>query len=635
MDEPERISLTTESEQERRLAALEEILPGAFVDGALDLGLVADILDLSADGDAERYGLSWVGKAEAKEALAIGSTGTLAPDADRSVEYDRARHALVVGDNLEVLRLLQRGYNDEFALVYIDPPYNTGEDLIYNDDFRDGLNNYLRRSGQIDGGGYLLRSNTDRNGRVHSDWLTMMYPRLSLARNLLAQDGLILVSINDIEVANLRLLLDEVFGPTNFLATFVWNNEGNIEQQSAIKTNHEYVVAYARNRSRLRTPRVIDPNIDDDSKLFNDAISNSVVKNGKANPPSTITLPVGFPARDEQFTVEPRDDAWPHILDPIVVEDHKLVAPVRVYSGWASKNLVELFINNGYVPIPDANGKDTRFYLTPSGAIYSHKTRPEDQHHVLTVLRNMGTTREQSAALSKELGIEFSFPKPEYLIEYLVSAFTRDDDRVLDFFAGSGTTGAAVLRANAKDGGRRRFTLVQLDEPIDDEALLERGYRTLADETYARVEASITKHAPTDGLRVLALAASNFKIWEPTSASTNAEALADLLADFADSLKSEANPHAIALEVAIKQGLTMDLPCEAMQVCEQPVYVWGEKELAVCLAAEATDDLVFGLIDLGASRVVMLEAAFSDGRDDQKSNAYFRFQEADITMRTV
>lgn len=634
MTEVAPVDLEVEANVDQRVDALRDLFPEAFTDGSLDLSKIGQTLGLSVDPAGDRYGLSWAGKADSQGALAVGSIGTLRPNLDESLAYDTARNVFIEGDNLEALRLLQRGYNDQYRLIYIDPPYNTGGDLIYDDDFRDGLSNYLDKSRQVDGAGNLLKTNPETSGRVHSDWLSMMYPRLSLARNLLTQDGLILVSINDVEVHNLRHLLDEAFGASNYLATFVWNNDGNIEQQSAIKANHEYIVAYARNKAEFRAPRVVDPNIAETSKLFNEESSNTITKNGPANPASEVTLPAGFPCTFESGTIEPRTTEWPHIFDEVEVKDGVLVSPVRMFSGWSSKRLLEQFIDNDGVPIADAEGKETSFAVTKTGAIYVYKVRSEAQHHVLTVLRNMGTTQKQSALLAAELGLKFSFPKPEFLIEYLVSAFTAADDRVLDFFAGSGTTGAAVLRANKKDGGHRRFTLVQIDQPIDEAEMLAKGYASISDMTIARVRAAVTQLAPDAGLRVLKLASSNFKVWNSSHAPAEPAALGEQLALYANSLAEDATDDGIALEVLLKHGLPLDLSLSRTEIAGSDIVVAGDNQIAVSLAREFDTDLIGGLVDLGVPQIVMLESAFADN-DGAKSNAFFRFQDANITMRTV
>ena len=223
------------------------------------------------------------------------STGTLRPCPEESVDWDTTQNLMIEGDNLDVLKLLQKSYAGKVKCIYIDPPYNTGKDFIYPDNYRDNIQNYLELTGQTDGENQKLSSNTEASGRFHTDWLNMMYPRLKLARNLLASDGVLLVSISDVEVASLRSMLNEIFSEENFLCQFIWNNEGNVDQQSKIKGVHEYIVAYARRVEEVVRPSVIDPNIEETSKLFNDEIENSITKNALR-----ILLPRSFFQRDSQ-----------------------------------------------------------------------------------------------------------------------------------------------------------------------------------------------------------------------------------------------------------------------------------------------------------------------------------------------
>jgi adenine-specific DNA-methyltransferase len=447
---------------------------------AIDLDLLrTELGEHLVEGPRERFHLDWPGKRDALLAANRPAGRALRPDRAASQDFDTTRNLFIEGDNLDALRLLQETYLDKVKVIYIDPPYNTGSDrFVYPDRFRERADDYRTRAGLV--------GNLATDGRFHSNWLSMMYQRLTLARTLLREDGVLLISINDVEQANLRRICDEVFGEANFLTQFVWLNEGNVDQQSAIKGVHEYVLAYARDLTKLGRPAIIDPNIEEESKLFNDRIENSVTKNGPANPESTITLPKGFPAWFDNGSIAPRHDRYPKIIDPITVRDGVLREPARVRSGWSSRNLLELFIANGCTPIRDAKGRTTTFALTDRGAVYYAKHRPPDAGHVVSVLRNMGTTKQNSAMLAG-WGIEFSYPKPVFLIEFLIRTFTTADDDalVLDFFAGSATTAHAVFRANAADGGHRRFVLVQYPEPFPGP-----GFDTIADLARERIRRS-------------------------------------------------------------------------------------------------------------------------------------------------
>src|ERR1022692_4847898 len=285
------------------------------------------------DGPRERYHLDWPGKREALLAANAPVAKTLRPCREESVDFDATKNLFIEGDNLDALKLLQEIYLNKVKMIYIDPPYNTGKDLLYKDDFRDDVTSYFRRSNQVDDIGNRLVANTEANGRFHSDWLTFIYPRIKLSRALLSDDGLLFISINDVELGNLIELCNEIYGHANHFATFVWVNEGNIDNQSRVKLNHEYVVVYAKdkayvapppvidpnisNESKLAKdkayvapPPVIDPNISNESKLFRETIENTIVKNGPKNPVSDIILPAGFPADFDEGVVQPKDSFW-------------------------------------------------------------------------------------------------------------------------------------------------------------------------------------------------------------------------------------------------------------------------------------------------------------------------------------
>ena len=626
--EPERVDLETPDLAVNNRAAFESLFPGVLVDGVLDATRLAELLDTEvtapADGP-ERFGLMWAGKQEAVRSLLTPGRGTLVPEFDKSVgDFDDARHVFIEGDNLEVLKLLQKAYNDRVKLIYIDPPYNTGNDFIYPDDFSDTLRAYLKFTGQLDDAGNRTAATADLLGRRHSRWLSMMYPRLVLARNLLTQDGVLLCSINDIEFPNLVNLLREVFGQENFLATFIWNNDGNIEQQSRIKVNHEYVVAFGRNENLVARPDVIDPNVPETSKLFKSGVENTITKNGPANPPSVVALPRGFPASDAEFDVAPRDDAYPEILDQVVVRNGVLTESARLKSGWSSRRLLDLFIENRFVPIQDAEGKQTRFALTSTGAIYSYKERGESQGHVVTVLRNMGTTQASSAWLQREWGIDFDYPKPERLIQHLVSTFASNDDIVLDFFAGSGTTAHAVALLNAADGGRRRTISINIPEPV---AGGSSTAQTVSDVTLSRIRKVVeTVDGGATGLRALSLQRSNFR----QASDTPAPDLFDLSGSTL--VVGEEALEGVAAEVLLKEGISLDAPWSRSRAGGASVI--AADGVAVVLSLRITDDVVREALAEGPRVVVFLEDGFA-GADAVKANAVTNARSLGITMKTV
>jgi adenine-specific DNA-methyltransferase len=613
-----------------KIGQLKALFPDAVTGGRIDFEVLRQLLGDEVDEREEKFGLGWHGKRRARQIALTPSTGTLRPCPEASVDWEKTRNLLIEGDNLEVLKLLQKSYAGTVKLIYIDPPYNTGNDFVYPDNYRDNMRNYLELTGQVDGAGRKLSTNTEASGRFHTDWLNMMYPRLKVARDLLRSDGVCLVSINDIEAPALRFLLDSVFGEEQFLCQFVWNNEGNVDQQSKIKGVHEYIVAYARRIDDVPAPIVIDPNVEENSKLYNDQIENSITKNGPANPPSEVTLPTGFPAAFAEGVIPVRDKQWPEILDEITVTDGKLTKPARVRSGWSSRNLLELFIRNGCVPISDASGKQTWFAITPTGAIYGYKRRSELQGHVLSVIRNVGTTKQNSNMLAA-WGIDFPYPKPLLLVQYLVQVFSRRDasDLIVDFFAGSGTTGHAVLAQNASDAGNRRWIAVQYPEPIESTALGPDP--TIVQLTIKRLRMAgeeITARNPVlagdTGFRVFRLESTNIQAWDP-----DRDNLELTLEGAVDHLKADRSQEDILFELLLKLGLDLCVPIDRREIAGKEVHAVGGGILLVCLApAIAREDapaLANGIVAWhaelapgGDATCVFRDSAFAD--DVAKTN---------------
>lgn len=366
-------------------------------------------------------------------------------DADLSCGEGPQSNLIIEGDNFDALRTLRMTHAGRVKCIYIDPPYNTGNrDFIYNDRFIDKDDNYR-----------------------HSKWLEFMYRRLELAKELLTEDGVIFVSIDDNEVFHLGLLMEQVFGEKNCLAKLIWQTDGNFDNQARFKVCHEYVLVYAATESQVESPPVIDPNAEETGKVFRDEIRNTIVKNGPKNPISEIQLPAGFPADFERGLIPARTDKWPHFLTDGVVSNGILASPVTVKSGWANKNLCERFIATGFSPVWDTKNQLTRFTLTETGAIENVKVRSDDQSHVVSVIKNVGSVQSSGAGLFSQ-GIDFTYPKPVGLIKYLISMVADRNALVLDFFAGSGTTGQAVLELNAEDGGNRKFILASSTESMQE-----------------------------------------------------------------------------------------------------------------------------------------------------------------------
>lgn len=390
---------------------------------------------------------------------------------DRKYSYDEngwhekdngSKNMIIHGDNLAALKSLLPQYEGRIDCIYIDPPYNTGnQKWIYNDNVNDPrIQKWL---------GEVVGDDADDLAK-HDKWLCMIYPRLKLLWKLLSETGTILISINDHEYANLKSVCDEIFGQKNYVQTFIWYVNGHTDNQDSITSVHEYILCYAKDKSRMYINDVVDPNTPEDSKIFNSFAENSITKNGFKNPPSMIYLPAGFPCEVKELFKEKQEhieelleDAekqgyitremtkkysitYPARLDDMEVRDYRLQKPCRVFSGWMNNGKLMQFIHNDFKPIED-NGK-LSFYLSKNGVIY-YRREGRTKHYVQSILENMGTT-ETNKYLLEEMGIQFDYPKPIALIQYLLSIFVPPKGIVLDSFAGSGTTAHAALLLEEK-----------------------------------------------------------------------------------------------------------------------------------------------------------------------------------------
>lgn len=624
---------------------LKALFPELITEGAGGVAVNVDVLkalvgDASVTDADEKYGFNWHGKRRARQLALTPSTGTLRPCPEDSVDWDTTQNLMIEGDNLEVLKLLQKSYAGKVKLIYIDPPYNTGKDFVYPDNFQDNIKNYLELTGQIEGG-HKISSNTEASGRFHTDWLNMMYPRLKLARNLLRDDGVIFCSIDDIEASRLRALFDDIFGEENFVAQFSWRTDGNFDNQAKIKICHEYILLYAKSLESFPHPPVMDPSTPADSKLFRPEIRNTIVKNGPKNPVSKIALPKGFPADFENGCITSRVAPWPSYIGDALVENGRLVNPVVVESGWSSKDLVLEFIKNDCAPIEDSKGQETSFVISRSGAIEVVKRRSDYQSHVISVLNGFGGTQKATAQLN-EIGAFFNgYPKPVDLIRYVIQMAHGNDGIFLDFFAGSGPCGHAVMEQNAKDAGSRRYVLAQIPEPLDPSIESQRAAteycdkigrpRTIAELTKERLRRAGVKIKADNpswqgdtGFRVFKLDTSNIRAWTPKPDDLEAT-----LFDHQDHLLEGRSEADVLYELLLKLGLDLCVPIEKRSIEGLDVHAVGGGVLLACLAEkinrEQVEPLAQGIIawrrelaPAGDTTCVFRDSAFAD--DVAKTN---------------
>jgi adenine-specific DNA-methyltransferase len=597
---PESIATTPPSEL--NLKDFEARFPGIIQDGVLDTARLGAILGIEVSDSKEakeRFGLMWAGKQDAVQALMTPSFATLKPDLEKSINWDTAENVFIEGDNLEVLKLLQNAYNDQVKLIYIDPPYNTGNDFVYKDDFSDPIKHYLEVTGQVDAEGNKLVANTETSGRKHSNWLTMMYPRLVLARNLLTQDGAIFVSIDDNELNNLRLMMDEIFGPENFVACVIWQKTYSTKNDAQeFSKSHEYLVVYKRATwNRRLLPRQEKNNL---AYKYSDETGRGLFRSadltGKGETPSCV-FPILNPKTGETFN-PPAGKRWLFNKDRMA----ELIQENRIFFG--TKGTAGPSLKRYLAEVQDGIIPDTIWLY-------------EDVGHT------DGAAKEVKELLG---GSVFDYPKPLDLLGRIIQLGMSDNDIVLDFFAGSGTTGHASLLANSLDAGKRKFILVNIGEPTDKASIaFQQGYEKVSDITLARVRAAIEKvpDSKSQGFKVLSLSKSNFHV--------SAQTQGDTPQLFESTLDSDAAEENIVQELLLKLGERLDTVTERVTLGKGTAVRCGTTLLVPSL--DINETLVQAAITAATGVVVFLEDAFA-GKDALKANAFFSAKSSNKILKT-
>ena len=608
----EHITLTPDMNEER-LNTLRELFPDWFTqEGHLDINEVKKAVNPDSVEETERYEFRWFGKSAAKRNAFTPTRATLHYDPERSVNADTTDNIIIEGENLEVLKILSSSYRGKVKCIYIDPPYNADALTAYNDNFAQDKKQYWEESG-ITENGVIVDTETVPEGRIHSIWMSDIYARLLQARSLLTPDGIIFISINDKEVMHLKKICDEVFFPNNFIAQFVWRTDGNFDNQAKIKSCHEYILLYAKNAAEFDFPHLVDPNITDKSKLNNAQIRNTIVKNGPKNPVQKVILKAGFPCEFESGIIPARQDQWPHFNEDIEVNNYKVVNNVEIESGWAARGQFDAFMSddNNWQPVKDTKGQDTRFVLTDSGGIDSIKDRGF-KSHVISLLQNFGGTQSATSELNALDIYGFDYPKPTQLIEYLIKMNNCDDCIILDFFAGSGTTGHAVINCNLNDCGKRKYILVQFPEAIPAKhAAAKHGYKKISDQTIARNKAVYDKiKASYEGKLVTPedqqqLDQLGFKVFTLSKSSL-------YVAQKEQQLTLAFNEDELITEILIKQGFMLTYKLEAeSQFTKNRVYkaTDGVKTAFITVDSKLYDETVDYFMQHTDTKFICIERA--------------------------
>ncbi|MCS4091364.1 site-specific DNA-methyltransferase [Rhizobium sp. BK176] len=664
LNDPETKSADVVSEN---ISALQSIFPDAFREGNVDFDVLKQLLGSAVDDQEEKYGLNWYGKRKARQIALTPSVGTLLPCPEESIDWETSRNLMIEGDNLEVLKLLQKSYARQVKLIYIDPPYNTGNDFVYPDDFRESVKNYLRITQQVDSDGYKITSNPESSGRFHGDWLSMMLPRLKLAHRLLHQKGIIIISIDDKEISNLRILCDEVFGQENFVANIVWE-KGRKNDAKLISSGHDYMVVYAKNKASLTESGV----------KWREAKPGAAeiqmeylrLKNLHGSDTASIqsslrdfykSLPKDHPSKklsrygnvDERGVWRDDNMSWPGGGGPTYDVIHPTTGkPCKVpEGGWRYSTLDKMreMVEAGRVMFrPDESEPPIRkTYLVRGDDELDDEDQDESGDSEDVGIQVAGSYFYRSALQASNLMLSmfgskiFNNPKDHEVLARWINYATNGDKNaiIMDFFAGSGTTGHAVMALNAKDQGSRRYILVQLPEPLNHEDKEQKAGAKFCDKMGKPANiAELTKErlrrssqavlevgtAIDKGFRVFKLAQSNIRAWELVPSDLEGSLLAH-----AEHIVPGRTEQDILYELLLKLGLDLCVSMETRQIAGKTVHAIGGGALIACLADGLTKDVVESLsagivawwkqlAPAVETRVVFKDSSFAD--DVAKTN---------------
>ncbi|MFZ5333111.1 site-specific DNA-methyltransferase [Enterobacter asburiae] len=569
------------------ITKLKSLFPEAFNEDSVDFEVLKQLLGENVDDKEERYGLNWHGKRQARQLALTPSRGTLRPCKDESVDWDNTKNLMIEGDNLEVLKLLQKSYAGKVKLIYIDPPYNTGKDFVYPDNFQDNMKNYLEITGQTEDG-VRVSSNSETSGRYHTDWLNMMYPRIKLARNLLKEDGFIFLSIDDNEVNNLKLMCDDIFGQENFVANVIWQKKYSTKADSKnFSESHDYILCYKKS---------------DQSKIL--GLPRS--KQQESTYKNLDNDPRGVWASDNLLRTEVRDYAVFGITSPSGMEHYPPAG-----SSWRfNKDKIEELISDNRIWFgEDGNNK-------PRLKRFRSEVRDTIPPQTLWGFEHVGHTDEgtkQLAELFDSTRSPFPNPKPVRLLQRIVQIATKENDIIMDFFAGSGTTGQAVYELNETDKQDRKFILVQLPETLSKsnkedlsaiyfcEELDKPLYLSeLTKERLRRAGKKVREDNPEwkgdVGFRVFKLDTSNIRPWE-----ASAETLSQQLDAYVSPILEGRSEEDLLTELMLKRGIDLSVNVETRQFDELTVSCVDGGKLFTCftrqIPASSVEALTKGIID--------------------------------------
>jgi adenine-specific DNA-methyltransferase len=631
--QPEKFDLRSLDVAGEQREKLRQLFPEVLTEGGkVDFERLKSTLGEIVDSGKERYGMNWPGKAECFRTIQTPSRATLRPCREESVNFNITENLIIEGDNLEVLKLLQKGYLGKVKMIYIDPPYNTGKDFIYPDNYAESLDTYLSYTGQVDDEGKKFSTNPETDGRFHSKWLNMMYPRLFLARNLLREDGVIFISIDEKEFDNLRKICHEIFGEENAVGIISWKNVTD-NNPTLINKDNEFILCYAKaieclpDAWKSGVSEAKDLLQAEYEKLKEAKLPLAMIEQRIRDFISDNEESLGFLTRYKNVDADgiytgsesvhnPRAGGYDfEVLHPVTKKPMRKPAngyrfPEATFREMEQKGII-------------LYGEDEKRIVK----IKKYLADYEDTLRSVIIMDGRLGSYDLKRLFNGE-GVVFTNPKPVELIKSLVSYCTEKDGLVLDFFGGSGTTAHAVMELNKADGGSRRFILVQLPEPTEKE-----GFATIADIAKERMRRVCTKKderepqsqlslmrvpANSQGFRVFKLDASNFKPWDGMQPEAPND-IAKQLELHVDHVLTGRSQEDILTELLLKSGFALSTKVEAIQLAEKQVFSIEDGAMLICLDDKLTSEVIKAMADKKPSRVICLDAGFQ-GNDQLKTN---------------
>lgn len=633
---------------QQNIEKLKELFPEILTDGnKVDFDMLQTILGEEIDGEKERYSFTWPGKRDAIIGAQQPSKGTLRPNVEKSKDFDTTENLYIEGDNLEVLKLLQKSYNNKIKVIYIDPPYNTGKDFVYKDNFRDGIENYLEQTGQVDSEGNLLSANSESNGRFHSEWLNMMYSRLKLARNVLTEDGAIFISIDNNEVANLKKICDEIFGEKNFISLVsVENNPKGRKNSAHISVSSEHLLIYARDIKKSYFKEVIPKNatdmtLDENGRYVHNSGKRVLVgENSFNNYVTNINSEKNYSVyyNHENKKIKLKTEAINEIETKLVRRGYKQYT--SIYNGKLVENT---YTKEKFLELAEAQAlqfSEDKIYEKNFNDTIRMKSQLVNKKYEAIVngrkeIFSLGLTTTEAGTYIKELfntnSLYFDAPKNVRFIKILLKLIDGDDFYVLDFFSGSATTADATIQLNSEDNGRRKYIMVQIPEKLEkDSPAFHEGYRYITDIAVDRIKRTGEKQIKNQplfesnldiGFKYLELDKSNIKEW-----NTDFDNLEDEIDLFAEVFVEGRNELDVIYEIMLKNGLDLTLPVDFFEVDGKKIYDIAFGLQFVCLADEIDTSIAKAIISKRGeygmeiiSGVVFKDAGFN-GNDSEKLN---------------